>query len=686
MNFKYLIAATALSIPIFMQAVNADPRVRTVVNPDGSTMEVRAHGDEFFNFLTDSERTHIIEKDSRGFYVQAIRDGKPLIFNSANVEMMRQESASLNNTLSNTRGASGPQRMATLDATGRSTYPTIGTGNRSLVVLVEFSDVEFTVENPKEYFTRQLNEPGFSDYGGMGSALDYYKDASNGLYAPQFDVYGPVKISYRASYFKDINSSRMKSLIQESLKALDDEVDFSNYDLDDNGIIDTVFFYYAGYGSADSNTETIWPHQYDYQTYVWQGAPQLILDGKKVGPYACANELKGWNPETGKQPWADGSEPWVEGIGTFVHEYGHVLGLPDLYDVEYSEGTVTPGEWDVMDQGSYNGEGCRPPLFSAYEQWVCGWLEYTEAKDATHYDIAALGTTDTPTAVRIRIPMSADKTKFQSEYFIIESRDKSNWDSCFPESGLMVWRINYNKSIWTSNKVNSKNGSNVEIVYARNEKYPLFTGGGIYPGNDVQLTPSKNYPLWISPTITGIAYDKESKIGRFDYNMVEQSDISTLLHDNPVASADGSRSFTLTWDPAENVDSYNVTVRLAGNGKTIGDFNNKNVGNTTSTTVVVDSKLYWKMEMEAFVTCVVNGISSSKTSNIITFKPSELSTNAVGTLPDSDSAIYGTKGAIIAPEGAKAYNLAGHQVGMEMLPQGIYLVNHNGKTVKVIVR
>lgn len=687
MNFKYIIATAVLSLPVLAHAVPADPRVRTMVNPDGSTVDVRVHGDEFFHFMTDANRTQIIEKDSRGYYVAKQRDGKPMAFNIDNVEMMRMEAEALNPAFATTRSASRPSRMATLDASGRSNYPTLGTGNRSLVVLVEFSDVNFTVENPKEYFTRQLNEPGFSDYGGKGSALDYYKDASNGLYAPQFDVYGPVKISHEASYFKNNNSGNMQYLIQESLRALDGEIDYSNYDLDNNGIIDTVFFYYAGYGSADSDTETIWPHQYDYQHYVnWSGATQLRLDGKRVGPYACANELKGWNPETNKEPWNDGSIPWVDGIGTFVHEYGHVLGLPDMYDVEYSQGTVTPGEWDVMDHGSYNGEGCCPPLYSAYEQWVCRWLEYTDATDATHYDITALGNTDTPTAVRIRIPMSASGTHFQSEYFLIESRDKSKWDICFPESGLLVWRINYNKNLWTSNSVNSKNGSNVEIIYAHNSKKPVFTEGGIYTGADVELKPSKDYPLWKSPVITNIAYNNSSKTGSFDYNMTEQTDLSTVLHDTPVAAADGSRSFTLTWDPAENVDSYNVTVRMSGNGKIIGDFNNKNVGNATSVVVAVDSKLYWKMEMEAFVTCVVDGMASSKTSNIITFKPSELPTSAVESLPACDSSIYGAEGCIIAPAGAKAYNLAGQQVFMERLSSGIYLVYYKGKTVKVMVR
>ncbi|MDE6511938.1 MAG: hypothetical protein K2L00_07595, partial [Muribaculaceae bacterium] len=325
-NCKHILATLALSLPGMMAAVPADLRPRTVTNPDGTEVTVRVHGDEFFHFMTDEACTRILQRDARGFISDMVIDGAPVAFSRENVQMLAEEAmaafpvAARNNV-------SSMKKMATLDTGGRSNYPTIGKGNRSLVVLVEFQDVEFTVPNPKDYFTRQLNEPGFSDYGGAGSALDYYIASSNGLYQPQFDVYGPVKVSKNASYFNGMGNKEMALFIRESLTELHDkgEIDFSNYDYDNDGIVDTVFFYYAGYGSADSDTETIWPHQFDFRYLnTGVGSTSLRFDGKKVGPYACANELKGKNPQTGKLPWKDGSEPWVEGIGTFVHEYGHV--------------------------------------------------------------------------------------------------------------------------------------------------------------------------------------------------------------------------------------------------------------------------------------------------------------------------------------------------------------------------
>lgn len=170
MKFKCFFALLLLAMPGIVNAIPANPRIRTISNPDGSQVEVRVHGDEFFHFFTDAACTRILERDSRGFLVDAVRDGSPLMFNKEGVLRLKSESADgeICPSLSSRKSM---QKMASLNSEGRTTYPTLGKGNRSIVVLVEFQDVAFTIENPKEYYTRQLNEPGFSDYGGCGSTL-----------------------------------------------------------------------------------------------------------------------------------------------------------------------------------------------------------------------------------------------------------------------------------------------------------------------------------------------------------------------------------------------------------------------------------------------------------------------------------------------------------------------------------
>lgn len=691
MKIKHIIAALALSIPGLMAAVPADPRPRKLTNPDGSVVTVRVHGDEYFNFMTDEDCTRILRRDSRGFISDLLRDGAPVSFSESNVQMLREEAlADFPAPIADT---STKKKMGTLNFEGRSTYPTIGQGNRSLVVLVEFEDVKFTVNDPKTYYTRQLNERGFSDYGGAGSALDYYIAASNGLYVPQFDVYGPVKVSKEASYFKDMGSTAMATLIRESLTALHDagEINFSDYDFDKDGVVDTVFFYYAGYGSADSDTETIWPHQYDYRYFNFFGS-SLSFDGKKIGPYACGNELKGTNPKTGRSPWQDGSEPWVDGIGTFVHEYGHVLGLPDLYDTEYTEGVrvATPGEWSVMATGCYNADGCIPPLYSAYEQWVCGWLDYTEAEDAVSYDLKALGHSEKPQALRIRIPKAAGGNTFENEYFVIEARDRSDWDISFPESGLLIWRINYNKNQWSNNSVNTAAGSNLTINFANGEAHPAFTQGHIYPGSPFELIPSKDYEFWKSPIITDISYDAATKTGSFGFNTITETPTGApLLHDSPYADESGARNFTIDWDPVEGADSYQVSIKRVSNGSVLGVYDEFNVGNVTSLKVMSVPLAYWVNEIEAYVRAV-KVIPCADTSNVVKFVPKSLPVgpgdNAVDGIVGDQAVIAGGVGCIIAPESAVVYDMAGKCISSREVAPGVYIVVYGGRTEKVLVR
>ena len=692
-NCKHILAALAISLPGMMAAVPADPRPRVVTNPDGSEVTVRVHGDEFFHFMTDEACTRILQRDARGFISDMLVEGKPVAFNRENVLKLSEEAMAAF-PIAAQNNVSSMKRMATLDPDGRSNYPTIGKGNRSLVVLVEFQDVEFTVPDPKNYFTRQLNEPGFSDYGGAGSALDYYIASSNGLYQPQFDVYGPVKVSKDASYFNGMGNKAMSLFIRESLTELRErgEIDFSNYDYDEDGVVDTVFFYYAGYGSADSDTETIWPHQFDFR-YLNSGfgSTSLRFDGKKVGPYACANELKGTNPQTGMLPWKDGSEPWGEGIGTFVLEYGHVLGLPDLYDTAYEEGVTveTPGDWSVMASGSYNLDGCIPPLYSSYEQWLCRWLEFTEAEDAVSYAIPALGSSETPVAVRVGIPKSAGGDDMENEYFIVEARDKSGWDQSFPESGIVVWRINYNKNDWTNNTVNSAKGSNVVIHHANGVNHPAFTGGSIFPGSPSELKPSKDYPYWKSPIITDISYDADSKTGCFDFNVL--SEIPTgapLLHDTPLADQSGARNFTLQWDPVDGATAYQLTIRRVSTGKVLGIYDEFNVGDVTSVKVISVPIGYWNNEIEAYVRAV-KVIPCADTSNVVRFTPKSLPVggdNAVDGIESDNVAISGGVGCVNAPDGAQVFDMSGKLLRNEGLAAGVYIVVYAGRSHKVLVR
>lgn len=129
------------------------------------------------------------------------------------------------------------------------------------------------------------------------------------------------------------------------------------------------------------------------------------------------------------------SGPEMAGIGTFCHEFSHVLGIPDFYDTDgytggYSEGV---GTWSIMDQGPYNNEGRTPPVFNAMERSIAGWIELEEIvntgdyvlNDLQEYNEAYMLSTDT-----------------EGEFFVLENRQNSHgWDAYLPGHGMLIYHV-----------------------------------------------------------------------------------------------------------------------------------------------------------------------------------------------------------------------------------------------------
>ena len=124
-----------------------------------------------------------------------------------------------------------------------------------------------------------------------------------------------------------------------------------------------------------------------------------VFDGKILYDYACSSELKG----------NSGSN--MCGIGTFCHEFSHVLGLPDLYDTEYS-GHNTLGSWDIMDYGGYSNNGRTPPSFSSYERFYLGWL--------------------TPTILNSAANITIDELQSSNQAYLVSSTGTHNLDGASP--------------------------------------------------------------------------------------------------------------------------------------------------------------------------------------------------------------------------------------------------------------
>lgn len=452
------------------EAVPAYPYPVTITQPDGTTLSVRIYGDESRKIRSTVDG-YVIKKNDKGFYTYAIRNQENRIVSGERVARDPEKRSAIELTYVSealrtdellSEPTSKPSKMKRAPAVVSSTgFPKTGSP-RSLVIMINFKDLSFVTPNPQDAFYRLLNQENYSDNGGTGSARDYFKAASYGKYSPQFDVVGPYTLSQNMAYYgandpdtdDDVKPAYM---IVDACKAADNAgVDFTQYDADGDGYIDNVFVYYAGYNEAEWGPDnSVWPHRWVVDPgYNFTNNQSLVtFDGKKVFDYACTSELKG----------SSGSN--MCGIGTFTHEFGHVIGLPDYYHTTEEKNTLN--NWSIMDAGGYLNQGRTPPTYSAYDRFFLGWLtpeELSSPADKSIYPLSQSKVLVSSTAKQAYL-LSATTHNLNGdnpspkEFYIMEYRKKTGWDTYLPAEGLLFWHIDYNQTAWDENTPNNYTGT-----------------------------------------------------------------------------------------------------------------------------------------------------------------------------------------------------------------------------------
>ena len=440
------------------------PLVRTM--PDGSEKIVYMHGDECAHFITDDEGRWLDERT-----LEPMTDGaKALLQNRHNVAKAR--------------------RAQEQTAAAPNIAP------RGLVILVNFQDLEF--KTPRDTIDSMLNAVNYArkySYMGrtatgrltrrtvtsQGSARQYFQDQSYGQYNPVFDVVGPVTVSQKMSYYGENDASgndkHPGEMIKEACQQADAlGIDFAQDDNDNDKKVDFVYVIYAGYGEADGGGDsTIWPHKYQL-TY---SGISCILDGKRVDMYACGCEF-------------NNNSKVYDGIGTFCHEFGHVLGLPDLYETNStSQGLHTLGNWDIMDYGPYNNDGNTPPSYSAYERFFMGWLTPRILTEPEYVTLAPINEGDGESLMLVNgdrhnmIGYNPNPTTF----YLLETRTKSGWDKPLTGPGMLITKIQYNSYRWMYNIVNnSASNMGVDILEAKTNTSNGAKATDAYPAGATEWT------------------------------------------------------------------------------------------------------------------------------------------------------------------------------------------------------
>lgn len=575
-----LFAGCVLMCAPSVRAVPAKPGIIDYTAADGKSISVRLIGDEHSHCYSTTDGYLLLRNDDNSFDYAVMQDGRLVStgIRTSN-EAVRDARelgflASINKEQQLAMYEESAQRVRMQRAAQKAapesqlvSFPSTGSP-RVCVILVEFTDKKFTLSNPQQRFYNQLNEIGYSEGKATGSAKDYFVASSNALFTPQFDVYGPVTLSHEMSYYggndSNGNDIRPYEMVPEACALLDSQIDFTQYDADGDGVIDNIYLYYAGYGEADGGPKnSVWPHSWDVKD---GGGLSYYFDGKLLNHYACSNELKG------------GSGSNIAGIGTFCHEFSHVLGLPDLYSTTYS-GSFTPGEWSLLDHGSYNNDCMTPPTFTAYERYCMGWLDPKELKDASNITMYPMGVTGHYGDAYIL------HTNREYEYYIFENRQQIGWDSYIPWHGMLVWHINFDPDVWSLNIVNVSK-QYVDIVEADGKASAYNIEGDPFPGTaNVTSFTDDTTPSMITWTgqrlrspITDIS---ESADGVITFAFKGGIDIFDKVVAGEATDVKAA-SFVANWTKVDKATNYLLSVYTkdaGGNRSYLGDFDRKDVGN-----------------------------------------------------------------------------------------------------------
>lgn len=531
MTKRYLAIIYALTINIsaVLFAVPAVSHPIQITHPDGTTQTVLLHGDEHFSYYTDLSG-NLLKKNHFGKFV--ISDN-PL-----------------------------PRQITPKKTTHiQSNFPTKGEV-RSVVLLVNFKDVKFQIANPQQAFSNLLNQTNYSENGATGSARDYFIASSAGQFIPQFDVYGPFDLPNAMEYYGantgNNHSIRADEMIKNACALAEAQgVNFAEYDLNQDGVIDNIFVYYAGYNEAEGGAEeTIWPHR----SYIIN-SPKY--SGKVIRDYACTSELQN---NTGQK---------MCGIGTFCHEFGHVLGLPDMYNTSNNSGSsiYTVGTWDIMCRGSYNNDSRTPPVYTAFERFMLDWLQPEQLSEIRNYELLPLETHNTAYMLADTVFNGNNYAPQPNEYFLLENRQRLGWDSVYnekvkdlennplsaiPGEGMLITHITFSGR-YDSNTFNDYYPLGFDIVEASGKNPSRSTSDDTYPGTlgITDWLPTLNDGTVLQQQLVSNITQETDRTITFHYGLADGVGFSFSPQNLPI--------FTSTYD-RRVIDQQTQEITITGKG------------------------------------------------------------------------------------------------------------------------
>ena len=463
--------------------------VQTVQNRDGSSVSIRHFGDEHYHF-TETTDGYLVDSDGSGNYVYVDATGrassviaKNAVDRSADdvkfLEGLDREAARKNHK--EIYGERFPDAEEKSRALNFSHLPVMAynqdgvpvrmarpkplswtSGERWIPVLLIGTTDKPAGDSARFYAF--LNQEGYSEEGNIGSLRDYYLFSSGGHFNPHFDVYS-VQINATLTSFGTGNNFDEGAFMAAGVKALASRSDFqakADKYCSSGKTVDGFIYLFPGMEEdALKQSRNFWGHAY------W-----MSYNGS--GQYGRGFQSNGYTFDRYLfiAQYADGSSnKKIDPLGIFAHEFSHVLGLKDHYAKDGNgQMIVGPDKYDVMSQGMYNGTSSNaaniPAAYSAFEREAVGWLTLTEASADSVYSLKKLADMQ---AYSVTNPNHTD------EYYIVEYRPSEKYDSRLGGNGMLVWYIDYDRSMYEDDNAINGDRSHQRVAMKQNVK-----AGGYY--------------------------------------------------------------------------------------------------------------------------------------------------------------------------------------------------------------
>lgn len=526
--FLAVTGALVCSLCSVTRAMPARPDPFTVKQPNGEIITIRLKGDEWFHWSEDTEGYPLVRSTdgwwsyaeasmdsqlvSTGLHVRATATSDVQAFKARTTQpqILRAVRRVPRPPLSETRAMDSPPRLP-----NHQYY--------LLMILIDFPDLTFT-ETPAS-FNRMMNS--YDSTSGPSFRL-FYLDNSYGQFETDATVVGWYRAQHNHGYYgcgspPECNSAPAAELVREAVAAADAGVDLSQFDNNGDGMVDGLFVVHAGRGCEETNSpDDIWSHA---------GAldPPYVADGVSVARYTTEPEKLGSGHAQ---------------IGVFVHEFGHALGLPDLYDTNIPPAYPSAGlgNWSVMAGGNWNG-GQRHPAF--FDAWCKQRLQYINpVVPVTNPGQIVLGRSEAnPVAYKLWA-----NGVIGDEYFLAEYRNAEGTNENLDGRGLLIYHVDEaqsnNNNEWYPGHTDQGH-YHVALEQADNhfdleQNHNRGDGGDPYPGS------SSNREFSASSSPNSNAYSDGS------------SQVTVTAIGNP-----GAESISVTISVSSSVPPYNLPITAA---------------------------------------------------------------------------------------------------------------------------